>query len=273
MPSCWVLNDHFFSLEDVQLASLIPNIKDPELDALETPTQLTPKDYTVKVVRDYSAFLQRHMNARVQAFLSHVAQLSIGRTRSSDIRLSARLGRIYTLRKPTAVFNTLCKEEKVREWLQEQIESGSNVYLVIGLRTLFDTSTEEGARLAQHYAGQFSLPVEEFAAGMPIGNVGASGRYEQGREAANRYVAPGEQIFGIRVKKLTFKFFEAREVDRMRLARNSVWMMADRSRAASHKDSEIVEAGLEGEESEDQDEDNSAQEDNNTDFVIIESGK
>ncbi|GFF40866.1 hypothetical protein IFM51744_08936 [Aspergillus udagawae] len=277
MPSRLVLNDHFFSPEDIQLASLIPNIKDPELDALETPTPLMPTDYTVRVVRDYSSFLRCHSNARVQVFLSRIAQLSIGRKAPSDFFLSARFGRVYTLRKPKALFNTLCKEQKVREWLQEQIEDGSDVYLVIGLRTLFDTSTEEGAQLAQHYSGQFALPTEELAAGMSIGgtfNVGFSGGYEHGEKAINRCVAPGEQIFGIRVKKLTFKFFEEHEVDRMRLARNSVWKMAADSRAASDEDSEIVMAGLEDEEPEGQDEYSSAQEDDDTEFLfVMKNGK
>jgi hypothetical protein len=270
MPSRFVLNDQFFSPEDIQLASLIPNIRDPELDALESPTPLTPKDYTIRVVRDYSTFLQRHTDTRVQLFLSRIAQLFVGRSRRSDIGLSARLGRIYTLRKPGAMFDMLCKDTDVREWLQERIEDRSDVYLVIGLHTLFDTRAEEGAQLAQHYAGTLELPLEEVAAAP---NVGFSGGYEQGQDAANSYVAPGEQIWGIRVKKLKFKTFQVHEVDRMRLARDSVWKMAAATRDEPDEYSEFVDAGLEGEESEGQDEYNSAQDDNTEISFVTKSGK
>ena len=100
MHSRLIFNAQFFSPEDIQLANLIPNIKDPELDTFESPITLTREDYTVKELHDYCTSLRHRADSRLEAFLSRIAKWSFQHGVSANAQLSSQHCRIYTLRKP-----------------------------------------------------------------------------------------------------------------------------------------------------------------------------
>ena len=85
-----------------------------------------------------------------------------------------------------------------------------------------------------------------------LSSVRLTASHERGKESTHQYVASGEHIFGIRVKKIQFHFFEPRLVDKARLAKHSCWMLVSDNRGASDEDSEIIEACLEYEDAEEE---------------------
>lgn len=243
----------FFSHDDVELASLIPNIKDPELDSMENPYPLQRSDITVKRVYDYSAFLRTHKTRKGEAFFTKVAKWSSKNSRLSSMHLKAQEGHIYTLRKPSLWFRRLCEDKIIRQWLQDQIEDGNVVHFVVGLHTLLDAATSSSANLAMQHSGEVTLPISEatgYSVAHSTGNFGVNGGQWYNKDSKNACKAPGEQIFAIRVKKVKFRFWDTRDVDNVRLGKNSYWKMASDNRSATEDDAEIVEAFLdEGKES------------------------
>ncbi|PGH09863.1 hypothetical protein AJ79_05589 [Helicocarpus griseus UAMH5409] len=249
MSSHLVLPRRFLSAEVIQLASLVPNLKELDLDALEPPIRLGPADFTVDTREDYYAFLQSQADSKVQALLSRFLRLSSERMNGTDTQIAAQSGRIYTLRKPAVLFKQLCKEDAVREWLQEQIQDGMDVYFVIGLHTLINGSTEEGIHLTSQHSGQVTAPLGDVASGLSVNvkkPLDAGLEFARGKnsQSAYHYVAPGERICSIRLKKVVFRYWEPHNADNARLNKNSFWKTVSNNRGDEY--AEVVEAWLEG---------------------------
>ncbi|KAJ5175407.1 uncharacterized protein N7482_001284 [Penicillium canariense] len=243
-----VLGRSFFSKDDVKLASLIPNILDIELDALESVLPLQEGDYTVRKVDDNLAIFKAEKDRDFRAFLSKLLNLISQSSTQAGLQLTARSGHIYNIKQPSAWFLRLCETTEVREWLQEQIEDGNDVHFVVGFHTLFDASTAEGLALTSAHGGNFSVALGELS-GLPVNgftNVGASASFTNNQAATHRYIAPGEQIFAVRLKRVVFRFLKPRDVDNAHLEKTSRWRMSSDTRSAGDEFSEIVEASLDG---------------------------
>jgi hypothetical protein len=248
MPPNVVLGCSFFSKDEVKLASLIPNIADMELDALETVLPLEESDFTVKEVEDSISMFKAGKNREFRGFLFKLLDMTSQGSTQAGSKLAARRGRIYTLKKPSSMFRRLCESIEVREWLQEQIEDGNNVHFVIGLTTLFDTIASEGSALGSAHGGALTAAVGDLT-GLPINDyasIGVSSSVKNNQAATHRYTAPGEQIFVIRLKKVVFRFFKPRDVDNAHLEKGSRWKISSDNRGGDEDFSEIVEASLDG---------------------------
>jgi hypothetical protein len=113
--------------------------------------------------------------------------------------------------------------------------------------------------------------------GCPINddaNIGVSASFKSNRAAVHRYIAPGEQIFAIRLKKVVFCFLKPCDVNNARLEKASRWKMSSDNRSGDDDFSEIVEASLDGSSSEAEfnDEDEAAREltNDNTEFYVVD---
>ncbi|KAL2827350.1 hypothetical protein BDW59DRAFT_144151 [Aspergillus cavernicola] len=246
MASQVVLGHSFFSQEDIQLASLIPNIKDIELDSLESVLPLQSNDFTIKDVDNFTGFFEGQADNNFQAFLAQVASWTSKQTKQANLNLTAHKGRIYTLKKPTLWFRRLCEEAQVRTWLQEQIEDGNEgVYFVVGLHTLFDATTSEGLALASEHGGGIAVP----SGNLPLegaGDIALSASHDRSRNTSRSCTVPGEQIFALRLKKVILRTWRTQDVAHVRLAQHSHWIMASDNRSSGSDSSELLETFLEG---------------------------
>ncbi|RJE26205.1 hypothetical protein PHISCL_01453 [Aspergillus sclerotialis] len=241
-----VLGHCFFSREEVQLASLIPNIKDIDLDALESVVPLQSNDYTVKDVDDITRFFKACSDNSFQALLARIVGWSSNRSKQANISLAAHKGRIYTLRKPSLWFRRLCEQAEVKTWLQEQIEDGNDsVYFVVGLHTYSDAVTSEGLALVSEHGGGIAAHISYLPVG-GAGDIALSVNHERSQNGSSSYIVPGEQIFAIRLKKVILRTWRPQDVSNLRLAKHSHWLMTPHNRSSGGDYSEILEAFLEG---------------------------
>ncbi|KAE8381174.1 hypothetical protein BDV26DRAFT_278948 [Aspergillus bertholletiae] len=237
-----ILGHCFFSQEDVQLASLIPNINDIDLDTLESVLPVQTTDYTVRKLEDVTTAIRATNSSKFQAFLSRVASWDSQRSAHANLDLTAQKGRVYTLKKPTQWFRRLCEREEVRRWLQEQIEYENEVHFVIGLYTLFDAAASDDLERSSNHSGTISAPISAIA-GLPPShpaNIGVSAGHEGARGTTHRCTAPGEQIFAIRLKKVKYRAWYPHDVNDAHLAKHSHWTMASDNRSAADEHSEMV---------------------------------
>ncbi|KAL5342736.1 hypothetical protein BJX70DRAFT_355658 [Aspergillus crustosus] len=101
MPTQTILGHSFFSQDDVQLASLIPNIRDIDLDALDTVLPLQSRDFTIKNVDNPTGQFEAQTDSTFQAFLAQIARWTLKQSKQVNLSLRAQKGRVYTLRQPT----------------------------------------------------------------------------------------------------------------------------------------------------------------------------
>lgn len=250
-----ILGHSFFSPKDVHLASLVPNIKDIDLDALESVIPLQDADFTIKEIDDFTSVFGSQIDNNFQALLSRIVSWTIKRTDEAKVTLTARKGRVYTLRKPSSWFRSLCEEPQVRTWLQEQIEDGNHdgVYFVVGLHTLFDAAISGGLALASDFGGGIAVSAPAMPAGTdniaPLqdpGQLALSAGLERSRNTSHSCTAPGEQIFALRLKNVILRTWSTQDVANVRLEQHSHWIMASDNRGSDDDSSELLEAFLEG---------------------------
>lgn len=211
-----VLGLSSFAREDIQLASLIPDIRDIDLDSLESVLPLQNHDFTVRDVDDFTSVFNGHSDNNFQGFLAQIARWTTQRTKDANITLTAHKGRIYTLRKPKVWFRRLCEREEVREWLQEQIEDGNDTaYFVVGLHTLFDAATSEGLALASENRGDISGPISDsnlpLVASSGAGQVGFAADLERSGSTTRSCTLPGEQVFAVRLKSVILRTWRTQD--------------------------------------------------------------
>ncbi|KAL4891096.1 hypothetical protein BDV59DRAFT_183209 [Aspergillus ambiguus] len=250
-----VLGHCFFSQEDVQLASLIPNIDDIDLDSLESVLPVQSTDYTVRKLEDVTTAIRATNSSKFQAFLSRFASWDSQRSAHANLDLTAQKGHVYTLKKPSQWFRRLCERDEVRRWLQEQIEYENEVHFVVGLYTLFDAAASDDLERSSKHSGTVSAPISAIA-GLPTSHpvsMGGSASREGARGTTHRCTAPGEQIFAIRLKRVKYRTWYPHDVNDARLSRHSHWTMASDNRSSADEHSEMVAVFLEGSTDEDED--------------------
>ncbi|KAL5001351.1 hypothetical protein BDV10DRAFT_199226 [Aspergillus recurvatus] len=248
MPGQFIFSAPFLSSEEIKLGNLIPNIKDPELDSQECPWPLVlNQDYTIKPISDFYSFFQADKDVRLSAFFTKLLRASGHDESTNHSELLSGHGNIHTLKQPKSFFHNLCRDPTTRKWLQEQIEEGMDVHLVVGFVTFIDARASDGASAGHGVQGQGAVPVTEAATGAPGGelDVKFAGKYEVSEVGGRRYLAPGEQIFGLRLKALRFRFFFPKSVSRAGLQKDTSWeMVSNLNRAASSEEAQWVEALL-----------------------------
>jgi hypothetical protein len=127
------------------------------------------------------------------------------------------------------------------------------VYLVVGYYTMVDAEIVEGAAKALEASARLDLPVTATLAAvgiMPLGGIADPGvksgnGYQQGIERS--FVAPGEQICAVQYRKLSFKWFSSRDVDRAFLEKEHRWKMYSNIRGQEVGMNDIVEVDLQDE--------------------------
>lgn len=227
--------------------------------------------------RRLHSFFRAEKDVRLAGFLTSLLKVSgQHKTANSDEFASAR-GNIHTLKQPKLFFKSLCQDQGVRQWLQEQIEDGMDVHLVVGFVTFLDARSAGSSGTTDAFQGQGVIPVTQaLSSGFPSDalDVKLEGGYQASSLSGRSYFAPGEQIFALRVKKLAFKFDRSKSVANAKLQKDTSWEMVSDNRATTGNESEWVEAYLEGESTDDAVDDSGdvAQVDDDVEMIFLDDG-
>jgi hypothetical protein len=124
------------------------------------------------------------------------------------------------------------------------------VYLIMGYYTIIDAEIVEGAAKALEASARLDLPVTATLAA--VGILPLNGLADPGTESGNgyqqnierRFVAPGEQICAVQYRKLSFKWFSSRDVDRTFLKKKHRWKIYSNIRGHEVGTNDIVEVDL-----------------------------
>lgn len=238
-----MVSDHTRLPEDFQLASLIPNINEPDLDNFHCPgLRLTPNDYTVKDMSDAGMFRAPRAESTLALGFYRLMKYFPRNRGPTAFELSSGILLVYTLRQPKHIFRQMCENLEVREWLQEQIDD--EVYFVLGLHTLPDATGEKTERLLSH---------------------------ESNQRVNNKHLGPGETVIELRLKRVRFKYFDSQaEFEVARLEKRSCWKMIGDNRTTEQEE-EMVEAYLDASEDDgdyDEERDDLLQEGNDVELFI-----
>ena len=254
MPCTTLVYQTFLSSESVRLGRFVRNIDEPQSDFLDPDCDLPSESIIVKPHLGYEGL--QH-NARDKSLATVLTRLvSASRTKRNKVYTQVTTDRAttYQLGNSGSWFKAAVKMEATREWIQESIDQGDDVYVVVGYHTLLDAKIIEGAAEVAESSGRLGLPVTEALAGtgviVPLGDmadpeIAAKNSKTQG--VHRRYVAIGEQICAVQYRKVRFKWFSSRDLDTATLEKGTRWKVYWNVRGQEIGTNDIVEVDLQDE--------------------------
>jgi hypothetical protein len=220
--STFILTNRLYSKDDISLASLIPDRRYANQDALIGIAVKEGLDFSVSVDKGFSEFVRMQANTD-SIFRKTISRLFLtpsAKVVGSDMQVLAEESRVYMLRQPKAVFQQLCSHETVKQWLQEYYSNNGYVHFVVGYRTVLN---------AQLVAKDMGTAVNRR---LPVG-IGDRSRYS----------TTGERIYAICFRKVTIKRFG--NVNAEILDSTSQWKVFSDDRRAGVEADEVIEADIE----------------------------
>ncbi|RPA98566.1 hypothetical protein L873DRAFT_1686870 [Choiromyces venosus 120613-1] len=238
-----ILGDTLLPLGSVKLGRLVLNAKAPLDDFYDQPTTPTP------LAQDQKNFELIQKNSKYSKLRAHVSRLLYMNYEDQHKDAAALTGtkaKTYKLENSGEWFREACKTTETRKWLEGAIEDGSSVYLVIGYHTIFDPQfhVKEGMVVNQALGGTATSPSPTPTPTEP----GGAG-FDTIRDASSKnYVTIttlGEQIYAVQYRKLEFKGFSSRTLDKLTLERGNRWKVFWGLRGVEDTgDDDVVEANL-----------------------------
>jgi hypothetical protein len=246
-----LLPQFFLPQSAIKLGRFITNIDEPHRD-YHDPSPAKGSNIIEKVETHYDSTdtLGAHRNfvSELTSFLSS----SISSRTKASIRITANLVKTYYLDNNGQWFRDAVRSEDVRKWIERTIDEGEDIYVVVGYHTVLDACIVEQSREQKGLDGKVVMPISTALATsgvvVPFGDLadpglaGSSGRAE---DQQRQFVAQGEQIIAVQYRKVCFRFFSSKSVDKATLAREARWERYDRPRFLQSDREDMVEVSLE----------------------------
>ncbi|KAK6513160.1 hypothetical protein TWF506_009325 [Arthrobotrys conoides] len=184
--SVYELASRLYDKEDISLASLVPDRRYPNQDALAEISLKPQKDYSISKDRNFSEFVRTNAksNSGFKRALSKIFLSPAVKEVSGDVQIQAEESCVYMMRQPRDVFKQLLGRQSVRNWLTDYYRySGDDVYFIVGYRTLVNA--------------QF------VAADLKIDHKARQSRSYPGARENYRYETTGERIYAICFRRVS----------------------------------------------------------------------
>ncbi|KAK6507942.1 hypothetical protein TWF481_006362 [Arthrobotrys musiformis] len=196
-PSVFELASRLYAKEDISLASLIPDRRYPDQDALVIPELPLAeyKDYSVRTDKNFSEFvkLKTKSNSGFKKAISKIFLSPAVKDVGGDVQVLAKESRIYMMNQPRAVFEELSTQPSVRDWLSNHyLNYGDDVYFVVGYRTLVNA--------------QF------VGADLKVDKKARHNRSHPGPRENYRYETTGERVYAICFRRVNIRTLRSGDV-------------------------------------------------------------
>src|SRR6266536_4224665 len=247
MATKLILTDVPFTLEDVRLGSLIPNIRNPHQDALAPTTAIEGKDYTVRTQKNFKTLLSSEHELSFSAYFTKLLSVDHASTSKAHLELSSKEGIIYEMNQPKKWFRELCKLKEVQDWLQEGIDDGQDTFMIIGFRTLKDAKLEQRGEATLQTKFQADIPIGEAissAASGGVANVGLKGNHASREEHEDTAEMEGERIYALCYRRVKHSWHERKSVDNAFLQSRNIWRTFSDTRT-DDEDGKFLEVDIE----------------------------
>tara|TARA_R110002003_G_scaffold2127_2_gene24112 strand:- start:3409 stop:4152 length:744 start_codon:yes stop_codon:yes gene_type:complete len=220
-----LLSQFFLPPSAVSLGRFVINLDDPHQD-FHDPTSNTSPSFNEKVQTHYESL---HHSAKHENVAS---------------QLTTFLSSSFAKRP---------KSQETCEWIERTIDEGEDIYVVVAYNTLVNAGILEQLGGQSSAGGNLAVPVSTAltASGVVVpfsmadpGLSGSRGRIE---DEQRQFIAPGEQIYAVQYRKVRWRWFSSKKVDKMTLATKAWWEKYDGPRNLQGEPEDIIEVELEEE--------------------------
>lgn len=241
-----------YTLSDIPLGSLVPNVRYPNQDALSVLTAKLDTDYTARDQQHFKGLLDRTSDFTLRAQITRLLSIPRSKSDSGSIEVQAERGILYELTQPKIFFRLACAEPKVRTWLQEGLQEKLESYFVVGLRTFHDATVGHKAKLESQTKVDGSAPIGEVVEANTGVGVGDAADISMGKDkdkaqkSEETFATPGEYIYAICYRRIILR---TKSVSTASLDKTNEWKLYSETREDDPSSSlqEACEADLEDE--------------------------
>lgn len=258
MPRSDIVWQSFLPLESIKLGRLVLNLDEPHQDYWDPACDLEPE----VLKRPQLRYLDVQNNAASASFTAELTSLvSISRS-SQNVRLAAvttEQSTIYQLANSGRWFRASLKDEETRKWIEEVVRTGDDIYVVVGYQTMIDAKALGDAARLKDFHARVQLPaldVAAVAAGsvIPVNDVADPAldihrRHDDG--VRKQFVAAGEQVYAVQYRKIWFKWYSSRDLDRAALEKGNRWKVHGTVRGQEVGTNDVIDAVTSDEEDSD----------------------
>jgi hypothetical protein len=240
-----------YAKRDVRLASLIPNKRYPNQDAL-IKVELTEDDYTNNQDRNFAGCLDLGSKISFSGEFSKAISLAWKSQTSHIIQVTAEEARVYELKQPNELFTRLCKDKDVQKWLQSTYRGQCRPRFVTGYRTLLNAKVEGQHEHSTNISAEASIPVGVATGIDPtltgLADVGFTVKRESRESGKQELECLGERIYAVCCRKVNLKFSVGGDFKGTSLDKENKWQSHATDRGETQIEAELVEAYLDDEE-------------------------
>ncbi|KAI5836966.1 hypothetical protein DFP73DRAFT_569825 [Morchella snyderi] len=185
-------------LPSIRLGRLLTNRSSPHERYHDPPDAPEP---VVCPQKNYRAFASSSSTLTLRTRLAKMLGARYHRTQTESVDLSATQAYTYYMNNSDSWFLNACGDSEVRAFLQEAVEYGDSVYLVVGYHTVVDAAVAVngggGGKVQGSVTDGETIEVE---AG-----------YEGDTVQRSRWDAEGEQVYAVQYRKVKFRMFSSKK--------------------------------------------------------------
>ncbi|RAL10659.1 uncharacterized protein BO97DRAFT_406690 [Aspergillus homomorphus CBS 101889] len=268
MPRDALLPQGFLPMGSVKLARFLVDLDEPQADIHDPDIDVDPeKHIIVSENQNYTGNDRADSTHRFRAALPSLLSGSVEKMVGATTRVDTRSVKTYQLSKPATFFKQAVKQPETRSYIQEQHDNGfSNVFYIVGYITMLDTKVLVGEGQGADLAARAQLPVKEILASggvaLPVGGITdpeLSAEVKKSRDSRAEFVASGERVCAFQYRKVKFKWFSSKNIDKATLDTATRWhtrgVQRDMKPPEELEEDDVLEVELE-DDSELSDEDN-----------------
>jgi len=238
------------AVEDVPLGRLVLNTLEPHQDFFDPPGI---PDASIKCeVQSLQNFRNNLTTTSLQSRFSKFLSIASSNKNDGVKEVSAGKVEIQKLNNSGKWFRESCRDAGVRQWLEDALDLGANIYLIIGYCVL--TTTHYDSKLGEGVAVSASVyvPISITDAGNTL-SVSADGAHERRFEERTVAVFPGPIVCAVQYRKLKFKWLSSRELGNGFLELGHRWKQKSAFRGEANSDEDdVLEVDLAGDSDEDE---------------------
>lgn len=245
-----VLRQNFLPLESIQLGRLVLNVDEPQQDYFDPPCDQEP-EVIITHQTGYSGTHQTTADRNLTAVLIGLVSASRNRRNRTFTEVESDRATTYRLGNSGLWFKNAVKADATRKWIEQAMDDGDSIYMVVGYHTLMDARVVEGIAGVSGNNVQIGVPPSVAITGAPapighIANPGIVGHQQQGQRVQSQFVATGERICAVQYRKVRYKWFSSRDQG-VELAKETRWKMDWDIRGQEGGVNDILETELQDE--------------------------
>ena len=236
--------------ESVKLGRFIVNPDDPHQDYFDPPLQ-SPPESIQSIQVSLTEFQHDGAGAETGASLDPIACVSHANHSQSQAGITTAESEVQQLGNSRAWFREALQHQETRNWFEEMICAGEDIYLIVGFQTVRDAQLSRKRASSREHAAKLRAPIAAALAATGLVLTFALSADPEIKTSAietsldgGSHTAPGEQINAVQYRKAKFKWYSSRNLDLAQLEKGSMWKMKWSFRGQESEVNDVVEPQL-----------------------------